>query len=111
MDPISERLRRARTERGWSQLRLVRELRKAAAKRGHQIPTDDSIKRRIASWENGHSVPEGFTAPCSGTHTAPAHMSWGWNTTAESVPRFWTPATPTALTRRSTRLTGYGAPA
>lgn len=60
MDPVSERLRRARTERGWSQLRLVRELRKAAAKRGHQLPTDDSIKRRIASWENGHSVPDGF---------------------------------------------------
>lgn len=39
---------------------MVRELRQAAAKRGHQLPSADSVKRRIASWENGHSAPDGF---------------------------------------------------
>ncbi|GAA3296349.1 hypothetical protein GCM10020295_25920 [Streptomyces cinereospinus] len=52
MKPISVRLREARTGRGWSQPRLVRELRQTAARRGHQLPSDASVKRRIASWEN-----------------------------------------------------------
>ncbi|MYT70364.1 hypothetical protein K377_07962 [Streptomyces sp. PsTaAH-137] len=60
MGPVNERLRRARAERGWSQLRLVRELRRVATARGHQLPSDESVKRRIASWENGHSTPDAF---------------------------------------------------
>jgi transcriptional regulator with XRE-family HTH domain len=60
MKPTSVRLREARTGRGWSQLRLVRELRRVAAQRGHQLPSDASVKRRIASWENGHSTPDDF---------------------------------------------------
>ncbi|MEW2409932.1 hypothetical protein [Streptomyces griseoviridis] len=60
MEPVHERLRQFRAERGWSQPRLVRELRRAATKRGHQLPSDESVKRRIASWENGHSTPDGF---------------------------------------------------
>lgn len=60
MKPTSVRLREARTGRGWSQPRLVRELRRAAAQRGHQLPSDASVKRRIASWENGHSTPDDF---------------------------------------------------
>lgn len=63
MKPTSVRLREARTSRGWSQPRLVRELRTAAGQRGHQLPTDSSVKRRIASWENGHSAPDDFYAP------------------------------------------------
>lgn len=63
MQPTSVRLRRARAGRGWSQPRLVRELRQAAARRGHQLPSDASVKRRIASWENGHSVPDDFYGP------------------------------------------------
>ncbi|GGY88528.1 hypothetical protein [Streptomyces poonensis] len=63
MQPTSVRLRQARTDRGWSQPRLVRELRQAAARRGHQLPADSSVKRRIASWENGHSVPDDFYGP------------------------------------------------
>ncbi|MFJ8026320.1 hypothetical protein [Streptomyces sp. NPDC096311] len=59
----SIRLREARTSRGWSQPRLVRELRQAAARRGHQLPSDASVKRRIASWENGHSTPDEFYGP------------------------------------------------
>ncbi|MET7696888.1 helix-turn-helix transcriptional regulator [Streptomyces sp. NPDC005485] len=63
MDSTSVRLREARTGRGWSQPRLVRELRQAAARRGHQLPSDASVKRRIASWENGHSAPDDFYGP------------------------------------------------
>ncbi|MCT9011619.1 hypothetical protein [Streptomyces rhizosphaerihabitans] len=63
MESTSVRLRQARTNRGWSQPRLVRELRQAAARRGHQLPADASVKRRIASWENGHSVPDDFYGP------------------------------------------------
>lgn len=63
MQSINVRLRETRTNRGWSQPRLVRELRQAAARRGHQLPADASVKRRIASWENGHSVPDSFYGP------------------------------------------------
>ncbi|MFI0961021.1 hypothetical protein ACH4S8_06360 [Streptomyces sp. NPDC021080] len=63
MESTSVRLRQARSDRGWSQPRLVRELRQAAAHRGHQLPADASVKRRIASWENGHSVPDDFYGP------------------------------------------------
>ncbi|OIJ69198.1 transcriptional regulator [Streptomyces mangrovisoli] len=63
MESTSVRLRQARTNRGWSQPRLVRELRDAAARRGHQLPAEASVKRRIASWENGHSVPDDFYGP------------------------------------------------
>lgn len=63
LKPTSVRLREARTGRGWSQPRLVRELRQAAAQRGHQLPSDASVKRRIASWENGHSAPDDFYGP------------------------------------------------
>ncbi|GAA3833983.1 hypothetical protein GCM10022206_85250 [Streptomyces chiangmaiensis] len=41
----------------------MRELRQAVARRGHQLPSDASVKRRIASWENGHSVPDDFYGP------------------------------------------------
>ncbi|MFD5518483.1 hypothetical protein [Streptomyces sp. NPDC127066] len=63
MESTNVRLRQARSNRGWSQPRLVRELRQAAAHRGHQLPADASVKRRIASWENGHSVPDDFYGP------------------------------------------------
>lgn len=60
---VGSHLRAARTNRGWSQPRLVRELRTLAARRGHQLPADASVKRRIASWENCHSVPDEFYGP------------------------------------------------
>lgn len=56
-------LRDARKRRGWGQLRLVSEMRTAAGRRGETLPTDASVKRRIASWENGHSIPDEFYGP------------------------------------------------
>lgn len=76
MKPTSVRLRETRTGRGWSQPRLVRELRRVAAQRGHQLPSDASVKRRIASWENGHSTPDDFygTLLCDAYATSAAEL-------------------------------------
>lgn len=60
---VGDLLRTARKNRGWSQPRLVSELRRLAAAQGQSLPTDASVKRRIASWENGHSVPDEFYGP------------------------------------------------
>jgi tetratricopeptide (TPR) repeat protein len=38
-------------------------MRQAAARQGHTLPADASVKRRIASWENDHSVPDEFYGP------------------------------------------------
>jgi hypothetical protein len=50
----------ARRQRGWGKLRLVSEMRRADQRRGQSLPADASVKRRIASWENGHSTPDEF---------------------------------------------------
>lgn len=55
-----ELLRSAREARGWGQLRLIREMRAVGEQQGETLPTDASVKRRIASWENGRSVPDTF---------------------------------------------------
>ncbi|WP_206318864.1 hypothetical protein [Actinacidiphila epipremni] len=46
---VADVIRDARHSRGWGQLRLVSELRRAAAKRGKTLASDASVKRRIAS--------------------------------------------------------------
>jgi transcriptional regulator with XRE-family HTH domain len=61
--PFGILLRTARKQRGWSQGRIIIEMRQAAARRGEQLPSDASVKRRIASWENGHSTPDEFYGP------------------------------------------------
>lgn len=38
-------------------------MRRLAAGRGDTLPQDASVKRRIASWENGHSIPDEFYGP------------------------------------------------
>jgi transcriptional regulator with XRE-family HTH domain len=52
-------LRTARRHRGWSQLRLVHELRAVADEaRRKQLPSDESMVRRVSSWENGAHQPD-----------------------------------------------------
>ncbi|RLL68888.1 hypothetical protein D7M15_20955 [Streptomyces sp. Z26] len=58
--PTGVLVQAARRDRGWSQSRLVNELRRLAARRGQALPSDASVKRRVASWENGHSGPDEF---------------------------------------------------
>ena len=52
------RLQAARTERGWSQARLVHELRRCAAPSGIGLPGDSSLKAQISRWENGRVEPD-----------------------------------------------------
>lgn len=61
--PTGVLLRDARTRRGWSQLRLVSELRRIAGQHGQTLPAEASVKRRLASWENRHSTPDEFYGP------------------------------------------------
>ncbi|MBC3843595.1 hypothetical protein GXW82_35475 [Streptacidiphilus sp. 4-A2] len=49
---------RPRAEQGWTKLQTIFRLRQAATRRGLTLPKDDSISRRMASWENGHSEPD-----------------------------------------------------
>ncbi|SFD21366.1 hypothetical protein [Streptomyces aidingensis] len=56
-------LRQARTERQWTKSQLVARIRAAAQRHGYALPKDESISRRIASWENGHAVPDDFYLP------------------------------------------------
>src|SRR5687768_8169923 len=50
---MGNRLAQVPAERGWSKSRLVHEIRTAAARqRKAHLPSDESIKRRIAAWEN-----------------------------------------------------------
>lgn len=56
---MSNRLAQVRAERGWKKVRLIHELRAAAARRGERLVKDESLSRRIAVWENqGGAVGE-----------------------------------------------------
>ena len=61
--PSGALLRAARARRGWGQGRLIHELRRVAGKHGQSLLADATVKRRIASWENGHSIPDEFYGP------------------------------------------------
>ena len=55
---MPNRLAEVRAERKWTKARLVHELRRAAAPAG--LPSDESLKRRIAVWENKHGAVGNF---------------------------------------------------
>ncbi|WP_079131938.1 hypothetical protein [Streptomyces nanshensis] len=67
----------ARKQLGWRQGRLIAEMRGAAAHKGDQLPADASVKRPIASWENGHSVPDDFYGPlvCEALGKSPVELA------------------------------------
>jgi transcriptional regulator with XRE-family HTH domain len=52
------RLRAAREARGWSQTRLVFELRRHATGEGLRLPGPESLKTELSRWENGHKRPD-----------------------------------------------------
>lgn len=58
---MPNRLGQVRAERKWTKARLVHELRRAAAP--EQLPTDESLSRRIAVWENQHGKVGEFYRP------------------------------------------------
>jgi transcriptional regulator with XRE-family HTH domain len=53
-------VRNARQARGWSQLRLIAELRQRAADDGVTLPSTAAMKVTVSRWENGHQDPGGF---------------------------------------------------
>jgi tetratricopeptide (TPR) repeat protein len=53
----AQRIRDERDARGWSQRQLVGAMR---AHSGKELPGDDTLLRRVKSWEAGEHQPEGF---------------------------------------------------
>jgi transcriptional regulator with XRE-family HTH domain len=53
-------LKAERERRGWSQRRLVRELRKVATREGEALPDTEALVSMISRWENGHRNPSVF---------------------------------------------------
>ncbi len=51
-------------------------MRRCAKRHGKALPSDDSVKRRIATWENGHSTPDEFYGAliCEALDIAPAEL-------------------------------------
>ncbi|MFI8085523.1 XRE family transcriptional regulator [Kitasatospora sp. NPDC086009] len=59
---MTERLRQARKDRGWSQERLVREIVRYAEKRLLDVASPASLKVYISEWENGRRAVSGTYA-------------------------------------------------
>lgn len=75
-EQIGLRLKAARQQRGWSQPRLVSELRCRAQVSGQALPADASVKRGLASWENGQSVPDEFYGRLLAAASNSVRPSW-----------------------------------
>lgn len=52
------KLEQARLDRGWTQHRLIAELRQHAAAAGSNLPCAATLKAQISRWENGHQRPD-----------------------------------------------------
>lgn len=50
-------LKQAREALGWSQARVMAELRRKASRKGLQLPGADTLKRQLSRWENGQVEP------------------------------------------------------
>ncbi|WP_406284318.1 hypothetical protein [Embleya sp. NBC_00896] len=66
-------LRAARDRLGWKKPRLVYALRQAAAQEGRSLPTDTSLLRSIARWENGQTHPTDYVELLVKVYGEPAH--------------------------------------
>jgi len=66
-------LRAARDRLGWKKPRLVYALRQAAAEEGRSLPTDTSLLRSIARWENGQTYPADYVVLLVKVYGEPAH--------------------------------------
>jgi transcriptional regulator with XRE-family HTH domain len=51
-------LRRERKRRGWSQAKLVSELRTAASREGLELSSNSALASMVSRWENGHCEPD-----------------------------------------------------
>ncbi len=57
---METRWKRLRFERGWSQRDVLRRLAVAARRQGVDLPAEESVKKALSRWENGHSRPTSF---------------------------------------------------
>lgn len=57
---MMSRIRSARRERGWSQIQLIAELERVAARGGTRLPSRETLKSRVSRWENGRARPDEF---------------------------------------------------
>lgn len=55
---MTTRLKQARVDRGWSQARLIGELRSVASRHGVALPGAESLRGQLSRWENGHVQPD-----------------------------------------------------
>lgn len=53
-------LKLARTERGWSQSRLIAAMEAEARRMQRPIAEQTSLKTQVSRWENGHHTPDSF---------------------------------------------------
>jgi transcriptional regulator with XRE-family HTH domain len=57
---VAHLLRDHRLRRGWTQQRLIHELKRIADMRDWVLPTSMSLQSMISRWENGHHAPDRF---------------------------------------------------
>jgi transcriptional regulator with XRE-family HTH domain len=57
---METRWKRMRFERGWSQRDVTRRMAAAARRQGVALPSEESVKKALSRWENGHSRPTSF---------------------------------------------------
>ncbi|MFG1891805.1 hypothetical protein ACGFIR_28525 [Micromonospora sp. NPDC049051] len=57
---METRWKRLGFERGWSQRDVLRRLAAAARRQGVDLPAEESVKKQLSRWENGHSRPTSF---------------------------------------------------
>ncbi|WP_436788589.1 hypothetical protein [Yinghuangia sp. YIM S10712] len=68
-----ELLRAERERREWSKTRLIYAMRQAAAEEHRTLPSDATLKRSIARWENGHAYPTEYVPYLVKAYDMPAH--------------------------------------
>jgi transcriptional regulator with XRE-family HTH domain len=57
---VADAIRAARTHRGWSYERLIKELYATAGRTGRTLPNADSLKAMLSRWENAHRAPDNY---------------------------------------------------
>ncbi|MGD9483538.1 helix-turn-helix transcriptional regulator [Streptomyces sp. TRM70308] len=72
-------LRQKRQDHQWTKAQLIMRIRTTAQRHGFSVPKDESISRRISSWENGHTRPDEFYLPllCEIYGCSPDDLGYG----------------------------------
>ncbi|MFI1585208.1 hypothetical protein [Embleya sp. NPDC020630] len=98
-------LRAARNRLGWKKPCLVYALRQAAAQEGRSLPTDTSLLRSIARWENGQTYPADYVELLVKVYGQPAHrLGLADTPAAPETPGTVYPTTPTDSVEALTAL-------